>query len=148
MPSPGPLASARTLLLHALRPAGVTTPSDSWPRIEASLHSLSALSFPSIPLWPLTQARPVSSRSCVLLQSSLRIRASISDRGGAIPESSFFIVEIAGLLSVRMARRWTSLDSSMACAMPFSSPSKWVALVPRYLEPFLSLCRPVWLERV
>ena len=143
IPSPvPPLASALTLLLHALRPAGVTTPSDSWPRIEVCLHSWSAFSFPSIPLWPLTQASLVSRWSCDLLHSSSSIRASISDRGGAVPESRFFIVEIAGLLSVRIASRLTSLDSSRACAMPFSSPSKWVDLVPRYLDPDLSSCRP------
>ena len=90
----------------------------------------------------------MSSYSWVLLQSSSSILASISDRGGAAPESSFLIVAIAGLLSVKIASRLTSLDPSKACAMPLSSPSKWVALVPRYLDPVLSLWRPVWLERV
>ena len=91
-----PLASALTLLLHALSPAGVTTPSDSWPMIEASLHSLSASSFPSIPLWPLTQAAQVSFWLRVLLQGSFKIRASILDRGGEAPVSSFFMVVMCG----------------------------------------------------
>ena len=86
--------------------------------------------------------------SCVLLQSSLRICASISEHGGAVPKSSFLTVTIAGLLLVRTARRLMSLDSSRAWAMPFSSLSNCVALVPRYLEPVLPLCRPVWLERM
>ena len=48
-----PRASALTRLLHALRPAGVTIPSDSCPSMEASLRSLSTSSLPlPIHLWP------------------------------------------------------------------------------------------------
>ena len=47
-----PLASALTLLDHALRPAGVTMPSDSYPRMDACLLSLSAASLALMSLCP------------------------------------------------------------------------------------------------
>ena len=73
---PPPLASTLTRLLHALRPAGVTTPSDSCPRIEASLQSLSASSLLLMTLCPFTQTTRVS-LSFLLLSSVLQPRGVV-----------------------------------------------------------------------
>ena len=57
---PPPLASALSLLAHALNPAGVSTPSDSCPSMEVCLLILSASSLPLMSLCPLTHAMYVS----------------------------------------------------------------------------------------
>ena len=65
----------------------------------------------------------------------------MGDLGPSVPESSFSVALIAGLQSESMASMPVSLWASYARAIPSSSPSMWVALVPRYLSPDLSgLC--------
>ena len=84
------LSSALVRLLHALRPAGVTTPSDSCSKSEASLHSLSASSLPLMPLCPLTQTTRVS--MSYLLSSSVLQSRSVA---GRIPDLAFSQLSIS-----------------------------------------------------
>ena len=81
---------------------------------------------------------------CLFFRSSrvFCILASISERGPSVPESSFSSVRIAGLESVNTASSWVSASVCFprARAIPSSSPSKWVAFVPRYPLPDISGC--------
>ena len=95
-------------------------------------ESVSASSLSLIRLWPLTQATQVYLLFSALPQSSSSIRASISERGGAIPWSSFLKAEIAGLLSVKIVNILTSRASSSAC---HHSESPWCLRILTRLCP-------------
>ena len=59
------------------------------------------------------------------------------DLGPSVPKSNFSTVLMAGLQSDSMVSMpvLAALWVSSARAIPSSSPSMWVALVPRYLSP-------------
>ena len=110
----------------------MTTPSDSWPRIEECFLSLSASSLPLMSLCPLTHEMCVSSCLDSRDLRALWILASMCDLGPVVPESKFSTVLMTGLQSDRMASMSVSSWASSARATPSSSPSMWVAFVPRY----------------
>ena len=93
------------LLAHALSPADVTVPSDSWPSMEACLLRVSALSLPLMSLCPLTQDIIVSSCWFSRVSGAFWILASMCDFGPWVPESRFSVVLITGLQSERIASR-------------------------------------------
>ena len=57
------------------------------------------------------------------------------DLGAWAPESRFSVILIAGLQSERMASMFVCSCASRTRAIPSSSPSMCVALVPKYFFP-------------
>ena len=86
----------------------------------------------------LTHATYVSRWLFSRFSRVFRILASMSDFGPSIPESSYSTTLIAGLQSESNASMFVLWCPSNARAIPSSSPSMCVALIPRYLLPVRS----------